>query len=161
MLLLLLIIQHLIRGSKNLDSEISSGGFSWTALNSSLFLARMLAIRVGMRRCSWIAWPVFASIVRPSASKINGVTLNTIHTHTHNRLTAFFSRTTWVGQYQKDKPFWILLKQEMTGWQWHQPNYMQIVCTSLQTDNHTSTSSLHIFYRPDAFPAARPTTSKH
>ena len=81
--------------------------------------------------------------------------------HTHNRLTAFFSRTIWVGRYQKDKPFWILLKQEMTGWQWHQLNHMQIICTSLQTDNHASTSLLHIFCRPDALPAAQPTASKH
>ena len=42
--------------------------------------------------------------------------------HTHKRLTAFFSRTTMVGRYQKDKPFWILLKQEMMGWQRHQVN---------------------------------------
>ena len=49
----------------------------------------------------------------------------------------------------------------MTGWQWHQLNHMQIICTSLQTDNHESTSSLHIFYRPNALPAAQPTASKH
>jgi len=41
------------------------------------------------------------------------------------------------------------MKQEMTGWQWHQLDHMQIICTSLQTDNHASTSSLS-FYRPDA-----------
>jgi len=33
------------------------------------------------------------------------------------------------------------------------------VCTSLQTDNHTSTPPLS-FYRPDGFPAAQPTASK-
>jgi len=33
------------------------------------------------------------------------------------RLTAFFSRTTWVSWHQKDKPFWSLLEQEMMGWQ--------------------------------------------
>jgi len=27
-------------------------------------------------------------------------------------------------------------------WQWHQLDHMQIICTSLQTDNHASTSSL-------------------
>jgi len=36
------------------------------------------------------------------------------------------------------------------GWQWRQLDHMQIICTSLQTDNHASTSSLN-FYRPDAF----------
>jgi len=40
------------------------------------------------------------------------------------------------------------MKQEMTGWQWH-----QIVCTSIQTDDHASTSSLN-FYGTDALPDA-------
>jgi len=31
-----------------------------------------------------------------------------------------FSRITWVSWHQKGKPFWILLQQEMMGWQWHQ-----------------------------------------
>jgi len=44
---------------------------------------------------------------------------------------------------------WILLEQEMMGWQWLQLDHMQIICTSLQTDNHASTSPLS-FYRPDA-----------
>jgi len=52
------------------------------------------------------------------------------------------------------------MKQEMMEWQWHQLGHMQIICISLQTDNHTSTSPLSI-YRPDALPAAQPTASKH
>jgi len=35
-------------------------------------------------------------------------------------LNGLFSRTTWVSRCQKGKPFWILLEQEMMGWQWHQ-----------------------------------------
>jgi len=37
------------------------------------------------------------------------------------------------------------------GWQWHHLEHtrMQIICMSLQTDNHTSTSSLN-FYKLDA-----------
>jgi len=46
----------------------------------------------------------------------------------------------------------------MMGWQWHQLDHMQITCTSLQTDNHASTSSLN-FYRPDALPDAQLTVS--
>jgi len=34
------------------------------------------------------------------------------------------------------------------------------ICTSLQTDNNTNTSSLN-FYTPDALPDAQPTASKH
>ena len=33
------------------------------------------------------------------------------HTHTHT-FSGPFSRTTWVGRYQKGKPNWMLLKQE-------------------------------------------------
>jgi len=41
------------------------------------------------------------------------------------RLTVFFSRITWVSRHQKRKSFWILLEQEMMGWQWHQLDHMQ------------------------------------
>ena len=44
-------------------------------------------------------------------------------------------------------------------WQWHQLDHMQIICTSLQKDNHAVTSSLS-FYRPDALSATQPTASK-
>jgi len=73
---------------------------------------------------------------------------------------SLFSRTTWVSRHQKGKPFWILMKQEMTGWQSHQLDHMHIICNSLQTDNHASTSPLS-FHRPDALPATQPTASKH
>ena len=46
------------------------------------------------------------------------------------------------------------------GMQRHQLDHMQTICTSLQTDNHTNTSSFN-FYRPDALPNAQPTVSKH
>jgi len=46
------------------------------------------------------------------------------------------------------------------GWRWHQLDYMQIICTLLQTDNHASTSSL-TFYWLDALPDAQLTASKH
>jgi len=31
------------------------------------------------------------------------------------------------------------------GWQWHQLDHVQIICTSLQTDQHTNTSPLKFF----------------
>ena len=40
----------------------------------------------------------------------------------------------------------------------HQLDHMQTTCTSLQTDNHTNTSSLN-FYRSDALPDAQPCQS--
>ena len=38
---------------------------------------------------------------------------------------------------------------------------MQIICTSLQTDNYASKSPLKFFYRQNALPVAQPTASKH
>jgi len=67
-----------------------------------------------------------------------------------------FSRTIRVSQHQKGKPFWILLEQEMMGWQWHQLDHTQIICTSLQTDNHASTS--RVFLQAGC-PSCRPTNS--
>jgi len=81
-------------------------------------------------------------------------------TTTLHSFCGLFSRSTRVSQHQEDKPLWTLLEQEMMGWQWHQLDHMQISCTSLQTDNHASTSTLS-FYRPDALPAAQPTASRH
>ena len=81
------------------------------------------------------------------------------HTHTHTRLTALFSGTTWVSRYQKGKTNLDFTEARDSEWQWHQLGHMQ-VCISLQTDNHASTPPL-VFYRPDALPAAQPTASKH
>jgi len=46
------------------------------------------------------------------------------------------------------------MKQEMMGWQWRQLDHVQIICISLQTGNHVSTSLLN-FYRLDALPDAQ------
>jgi len=70
--------------------------------------------------------------------------------YTHTRLMALcLGLPGWAGT-RKVKPIW------------HQLGHMQ-VCTSLQTDNHTSTPPGHhsVFYRPDALPAAQSTASQH
>ena len=54
-----------------------------------------------------------------------------------------FSRTTWVIRHQKGQSNLDFKKQEMMGWQWHQLDYMQIICTLPRTDNHASTSSVN------------------
>ena len=57
-----------------------------------------------------------------------------------------FSRTTWVSRYQKGKTSLYLNEvgdERVLGWQWYQLDHMQTICTSLQTDNHTNTSSLN------------------
>jgi len=43
-----------------------------------------------------------------------------------------------VSQYRKDKTNLDFTEARDSEWQWHQLGHMQ-VCTSLQTDNHTST----------------------
>jgi len=45
------------------------------------------------------------------------------------------------------------------GWQRHQLDHLQTICTSFQTDNHTNTPSLNI-YRPKALPDAQPTVTR-
>ena len=64
-------------------------------------------------------------------------------------------QTTWL----KQKVLTLLVcepnKARDDGWQWHQLDHMQIICTSLQKDNHSSTSPLR-FYRPDALQATHP-----
>jgi len=47
------------------------------------------------------------------------------------------------------------------GWQWQQPEHVQMICTSLQIANYTSTPITQFFYTPDAPPATQPTVSKH
>ena len=41
---------------------------------------------------------------------------------------------------RKAEPFWIWMRQEMTGWQWQQLDHMEIICTLLQTNDNTSIS---------------------
>jgi len=61
-----------------------------------------------------------------------------------------------VGQYQKGKTTLDFTEARDTEWQWHQLGHMQ-VCTSLQTDNHASTSPLGFF--TGRMPFRRPTNS--
>ena len=71
-----------------------------------------------------------------------------------------FSKTTSLSRHQKGKPFLISMRQKMIKWQWHQLDHMQIICTSFQTDNHTSASSLSTD-KPDAIPDSQLTQNKH
>ena len=52
--------------------------------------------------------------------------------------------TTRVGRYQKRETNPDFTEVRDSEWQWHQLGHMQ-VCTSLQTDNHASTSPLSFF----------------
>jgi len=69
-----------------------------------------------------------------------------------------FSGTTQVSRYQKVKPIWILLKQERvsgSGISW-------AICKSAPCSRQITAPAPHhsVFYRPDALPAAQPTSVK-
>ena len=61
-----------------------------------------------------------------------------------------------MGRYQKGKTNLDFTKARDSEWQWHQLGHMQ-VCTSLQTDNHASTSPLSFLQA--GCPSCHPTNS--
>ena len=100
-----------------------------------------------------VTWATLKLISRSMVGCMDG-------SHTHPcAFNGPFSGTTQVSQYRKGKTNLDFIEARDSEWQWHQLGHMQ-VCTSLQTDNYTSTPPLS-FYRPDARPVAQPTASKH
>ena len=71
-----------------------------------------------------------------------------------------FSGTTQVSWYQKSKTNLDFTEARDSEWQWHQLGHMQ-VCTPRSRQITTPAPHHPVFYRPDAFPAAQPTASKH
>jgi len=61
-----------------------------------------------------------------------------------------------MSQYQKGKTNLDFTEARDSEWQWHQLGHMQI-CTSLQTNNHTSTPPLSFLQA--GCPSCRPTHS--
>ena len=103
-------------------------------------------------------WQVsFASHFRQLLWKENFLVCHYLKTHSNG----LFSRTTWSSWHQKGYTNLDFTEQEMMGWQWHQLDHMQIICTSLQTDNHASTSPLKFFFKLDALPDTQTAASKH
>jgi len=76
-------------------------------------------------------------------------------THTHP-FNGPLSGITQVGRYQKGKTNLDFTEARDGEWQWHQLGQMQI-CTSIQTDNHTSTSLLSFLQA--GCPSCHPTNS--
>jgi len=74
------------------------------------------------------------------------------NTHTHTPIQWPFSGTTQVSRYQKGKTNLDFNEARDSEWQWH-----QLVCTSLQTDNHASTPPLTFLQA--GCPSCRPTNS--
>ena len=77
------------------------------------------------------------------------------HSHTYP-FNGPLSGTTRVSQYQKGETNLDFTEARDSEWQWHQLGHMQ-VCTSLQTDNHTSTPPLNFLQA--GCPSCHPTNS--
>jgi len=75
-------------------------------------------------------------------------------------LISLFSRPAWVSRHQKGKPFWVLLEQEMMGVAVASAGPYANHLHLAPDKQHASTPPLS-FYKPDTFPAAQPTASKH
>jgi len=89
--------------------------------------------------------------------KCEGDQLTKVYSKTHTHLfNGPFSETTRVGRYQKGKTNLDFTEARNSEWQWHQLGHMK-VCTSLQTDNHASTSPLS--FLQDGCPSCHPTNS--
>ena len=71
------------------------------------------------------------------------LSVNQSHTHTHT-INGPFSGNTRVSRYQKGQTNLDFTEARDSEWQWRQLGHVQ-VCTSLQTDNHTSTPPLTFF----------------
>ena len=80
---------------------------------------------------------------------------HSVLSYTH-MLNGPLSRTTRVCRYQKGKTNLDFTEARDSEWQWHQLGHMQ-VCTSLQTDNRTSTPPLSFLQA--GCPSCRPTNS--
>ena len=87
------------------------------------------------------------NFVNPCLNAIDIHTYTHTHARTHTHTHPFngpLSGTTQVRQYQKGKTNLDFTGARESEQQWHQLEHMQ-VCTSLQTDNHASTSLVKFF----------------
>jgi len=90
----------------------------------------------------WLSW-IYENEHTATATAILLLLLLLLH-----QFNGLFSRTTWVSQYQKGKTSLDLNEARDDrgfGMQRHQLDHIQTICTSLETDNHTNTSSITIF----------------
>ena len=84
------------------------------------------------------------------------------HTHTHTHLfNGRCSRKIWISQQQKGRTILDSTEARDDGWHCHQLDHIQIICTSLQPDNHISTLSLRFFTGRLPFLDVQPTVSEH
>ena len=157
------VLTHLIPSPLNIIKPVSSVFWliSWQTLLAICFLWCHNWIHSVWLQCVCY-FQTLCLLTGPSRlviSQLESVSQNGFTPPTHTRSVALLSGTTQVSRYQKGRTNPDFTEARDSEWQWHQLDHMQ-VCTSLQTDNHTSTPPL-CFFRPDALPATQPTVSKH
>ena len=84
--------------------------------------------------------------------------MNCARTHTHTRAFNGFFRDYRLSRYQRGKTKLDFTEARDSEWQWHQLGNMQ-VCTSLQTDNPSSTPPLS-FLQADIWRSGSSLTGK-
>ena len=114
--------------------------------------------------CIWPSWchchslslaSVKSRLVLPFWYRLRRVVPDNTHTHTHLVNGPLYG-TTQVSRYQKGKTNLDFTEARDIEWQWHPLGHMQ-VCTSLQSDNHTSIPLLS--YLQAGCPSCCPTNS--
>jgi len=137
LLLLVLLLLHPFNGLFSRTAWISQWGLGmkWHQLDHMQTICTLLRTDNHTNTSS-------LSFYRPDALPAAQPTVSK-HTHTHP-FNGPLSGTTRVSRYQKGKTNLDFADARDSEWQWYQLGHMQ-VCTSLQTDNHASTSSLSFF----------------
>ena len=118
-------------------------------------LVPFLSLVMYILKINILSWSLNDYIIVMQSENLSLLQLTNTHTHTHPFIGPL-SGTTHVSRYQKGKTNLDFTGARDSEWQWHQLGHMQ-VCTSLQTDNHDSTSLLSFLQA--GCPSCRPTNS--
>ena len=132
---------YMSMADRNIDStwlcRSSYGG--WYAASSTCEKTQQVAILLALKGRIYSFSALTLSVGRqeghPACKKLSSEVLAWLS------VWSPLSGTTQVSRYQKGKTNPDFNEARDSEWQWHQLGHMQ-VCTSLQTDNHTSTPPL-------------------
>ena len=123
------------------QETVSGSGISWAICKST---PHSRQITIPAPHHSVFYRPDALPAAQPTVSKhwrlLGFLVLPHTHTHTHP-FNSSLCGTTRVSRYQKGKTNLDFTEARDSEWQWNPLGHMQ-VCTSFQTDNHASTSSL-------------------
>ena len=142
---------HLLRSIASSGLSLRAWTFLWDNLSPGTLWSSSW---------SWTLYFILHAFVHPIIIFFSQHMLLQTHTHTHTHpFNGPLSGTTRVSRYQKGKTsldFTEARDSEWGGISW-------AICKSAPRSRQITTPAPHhsVFYRPDAFPAAQPTASKH